>query len=203
MVARFIALLLLAANCLYADWIGETQVYLTKDQAIEIILKGSEKVSELPVQLTTDQVERIEKRLGKPIGSRTFSILRGETGGQVDAYGLIVEEVGKFRPITFVVGVSPQGEVTRVAIMVYRECRGGEVRHPRFLKQFHGKTGKNPLRINKDILNVTGATLSVIGVTSGVRKALAIVEEVYLKTGSLTSAVTTSAASAALPSSPQ
>jgi Na+-translocating ferredoxin:NAD+ oxidoreductase RnfG subunit len=42
----------------------------------------------------------------------------------------------------------------------------------RFLDQFRGKTARSPLRLNKDILNITGATVSSRAVTLGVKKAL-------------------------------
>ena len=43
----------------------------------------------------------------------------------------------------------------------------------RFLNQYRGKGPQSALRINKDILNITGATVSSRAVTIGVRKAIA------------------------------
>ena len=63
--------------------------------------------------------------------------------------------------------------------MVYREPVGAEVRRQRFSRQFRGKTAKDPLRINRDILNVTGATMSVQAMTAGVKKVLVILDELY------------------------
>ena len=59
---------------------------------------------------------------------------------------LVVEEIGKHRPITFVVGVRPDGSVNDVAVMAYREAYGGEVRSSRFLRQYRGKAPGDPLR---------------------------------------------------------
>ena len=48
-----------------------------------------------------------------------------------------------------------------VAVMAYREAYGGEVRTPRFLRQYRGKSPGDPLRSGRDIKNIAGATLSV------------------------------------------
>jgi hypothetical protein len=61
-----------------------------------------------------------------------------------------------------------------VEILVYRESRGGEVRHTRFLRQYRGKTDDDPVRTNRDILNVAGATLSVTALNHGVKRVLAV-----------------------------
>jgi len=96
-------------------------------------------------------------------------------------YGVIVEEIGKHQPITFIVGVRPDGKVAEVAIMAYREPYGGEVRYPRFLVQYTGKTLRDPLLPYRDIHNITGATLSCQSIGQGVRKALALVHVLFLK----------------------
>ena len=43
-----------------------------------------------------------------------------------------------------------------------------------------GKSFKNPIRINKDIINITGATMSVQCMCAGVRKVIAVINEYYL-----------------------
>jgi hypothetical protein len=91
-------------------------------------------------------------------------------------YAVIVEEIGKHRPITFVVGVRPDNTVQDVALMVYREPYGGEVHYPRFLAQYRGKTLAAPLLPFRDIRNITGATLSAEAIGRGVRKALALLK---------------------------
>ena len=72
------------------------------------------------------------------------------------------------------------GKITNIAVLVYRESRGGEIAKKRFLYQFLGKSLKNPIRINKDIINITGATMSVQYMCAGVRKVLAVINEYYL-----------------------
>ena len=70
--------------------------------------------------------------------------------------------------------------VSDVEILVYRESKGSEVRRKRFNSQYEGKTVLDPIRINKDIINITGATMSVRSVSAGVKRALVLIDEFYL-----------------------
>lgn len=94
-------------------------------------------------------------------------------------YAEVLDERGKYRPITFLVGTDPDFAVRGVEVLVYREDRGDEVRHARFLRQYAGKTLADPIRTHRDIVNVTGATISVTSMNVGVRRALATLEAVY------------------------
>jgi Na+-transporting NADH:ubiquinone oxidoreductase subunit NqrC len=87
---------------------------------------------------------------------------------------LVDEVIGKHELITYALGVSTDGVVRNVEIMDYREARGGEVRDPRWRAQFKGKRSDSPLRLEEDIQNLSGATLSCRHITEGVRRLLVI-----------------------------
>src|SRR5262249_44837730 len=88
-------------------------------------------------------------------------------------------EIGKSEPITFMVCMTSEGKVAEVAVMEFRENRGWEVKEKRFLNQFHGKTAKNSIRVDEDIINYTGATLSSKAIARGVKKALLLLDAFY------------------------
>ena len=48
-----------------------------------------------------------------------------------------------------------------------------------------GKTASDPVRLNKDIINISGATMSVRSMTAGVKRVLVLVDEFYLKPAGL------------------
>lgn len=48
------------------------------------------------------------------------------------------------------------------------------------MHQFIGKSTHSPIRINRDIINITGATMSVVMMCTGVKKVLTVVDEFYL-----------------------
>ena len=90
---------------------------------------------------------------------------------------LIDNIIGKSFPITFMTVLNTDGTVRDVEIMVYREPQGWEVRYKSFRSQFYGKdTSSNP----NEILSISGATLSVRSVKSGVYKAMAAYKVLYL-----------------------
>ena len=64
---------------------------------------------------------------------------------------MVTNQIGKYEPITFFVGVNPEFQVEGVVVMVYREGYGSDVRKKRFVRQFKSKTIKDPLAVNQDI----------------------------------------------------
>lgn len=57
-----------------------------------------------------------------------------------------------------------------VEILEYREAYGGEVANAKWRAQFSGKDYQSPLKLTKDIQNISGATLSSKHITDGVRR---------------------------------
>ena len=96
---------------------------------------------------------------------------------QVNA--VVSEEIGKFRPITFIVGVEPDSSVRGAGVLGYRESYGAEVRKKRFLREHVWKKQSDPIRRNRDIVNISGATTSVRALNFGVRKVIALKEHFY------------------------
>ena len=81
--------------------------------------------------------------------------------------------IGKHLYIDYTVALDPSGQVRRVDVLQYRESYGGEVRESGWLGQFVGKTSRSALKVGNDIRNISGATLSSLHVTEGVKRLLA------------------------------
>ena len=160
--------------------LGSIEVYLTEEQALKLLFPKSQQVRAEELRLTPEQKARIQERIGWKFPEEAFRAFKAETNGKVDGYAVIQETIGKHRPITYMVGVTPEGRVSDIEILVYRESKGAEVRMKRFNYQYEGKTVLDPIRINKDIINITGATMSVRSVSAGVKRALVLVDEFYL-----------------------
>jgi len=155
------------------------EVYLNEAQALAIIL--GQKAIVRKEQKTLDETLRTKlERSGNlrfPEASYTFFI--ATQAGQAEKYAIQMKEIGKTEPLTFMVGMSPEGKVTEVVIMVFRENRGWEVKEKRFLNQFRGKMLRNSIRVDEDIINYTGATLSSKAVARGVKRALFLLDAFY------------------------
>jgi hypothetical protein len=78
-------------------------------------------------------------------------------------------------PITYAVKFGLDGRIERVEVMVYREAYGSEVRGAVFTNQFKGKDWRSPLRIDRDLRAVSGATISSRAVGGGARTIAAVI----------------------------
>ena len=100
-------------------------------------------------------------------------VWKAEAGGKVVGFFVFDRVVGKHLFIDYAVALTPAGAVQKVEILEYRESYGGDIRSPSWLAQFVGKTSGSALKINGDIRNISGATLSSTHVTEGVKRILA------------------------------
>jgi Na+-translocating ferredoxin:NAD+ oxidoreductase RnfG subunit len=100
-------------------------------------------------------------------------VWKAEAGGRAVGFFIFDRVIGKHLYIDYAVALTPTGAVHRVEILQYRESYGGEIRSPSWLAQFVGKTNSSSLKVNGDIRNIAGATLSSTHVTEGVKRVLA------------------------------
>lgn len=161
--------------------VQDTTVYLTLDQAPRALFPGAE-VERKDVASTPDFRERLQEKLGRlqpTVYEPTYYTFTARQNGATVGYAVVVDEIGKVAPFTLIVSVTPDFKVRDVAVMVYREVRGGEITQRRFLAQYKGKRASDPIQLDRDIVGITGATLSVRGANRAVHKALAVLELVY------------------------
>ncbi len=173
-LAGWLALLVLSPT-------AHAKIYLTEEAALTALFPKAESFQKQIIDITPALRRRLEGNIRPSTPwEKRYATFVAMSASKPIGYAVILNEIGKTRPITFIVGVTPQGAVRNVEIMTYREPRGGEVRHKRFLRQYRGKRLSNPLQSPQDIINITGATLSVRAINRGIKKALALIEDVYL-----------------------
>lgn len=155
------------------------QVFLRPQEAIEKLMPEAETHVTDSKEPTPEIKKRLEKTLGRRVEEKRYIFIIGMKEGRPTAYAVILNEIGKERPITFMIVINPDGRVRVVEVLVYRESQGSEIRDPRFMRQFEGKTVRSELRAGHDIDVITGATLSSRSATYAVKKALALVDAFY------------------------
>ncbi|MDH4360382.1 MAG: FMN-binding protein [Nitrospirota bacterium] len=160
---------------------GHEEIYMTPEEAARLMFPESDHIRPEVITLSPEQKQLIEERIGWHFPETTFECFVGETKGRIDGWAFIQNTIGKHKPMTYMVGVDPQGEVINVEVLVFRESRGSEVRKKRFNYQYQGKTAYDPIRINRDIINISGATMSVRSMSAGVKRVLVLANEFYLK----------------------
>jgi FMN-binding domain len=153
-------------------------VFLKPEEAPRHLFPDATDVVDRTEVATPLVQQRIRDLLGRPstIWESTYRIFTVKRGPMIDGYVVVVEEIGKHRPITYAVAVTPNGKVHDVAVLAYREAYGGEVRERRFLKQYVDKTLADPLLPYRDVRNIAGATLSVQATGRAARKAIAVLK---------------------------
>jgi hypothetical protein len=157
------------------------EVFLTEDEALKLMFPESDRVRKEILQLTPEQKALIESRIGWKFPEQAFEVYIGESGATVGGYAMVQNTIGKHKPMTYMVGVDRKGRVSNVELLVFREARGSEVRTKRFNVQYEGKSVLDPVRINRDIINISGATMSVRSMSAGVKRVLVLIDEFYLK----------------------
>ena len=71
--------------------------------------------------------------------------------------------------------------VKAVRVMSYQEQRGQPIARLSFMNQYRNKTSQSALTVGKDIIGISGATISSRAASFSVKKAIVIYEEMYLK----------------------
>ena len=72
----------------------------------------------------------------------------------------ILEAIGKYEFITTGFTVE-KSKISKMKVLIFRETRGWEVKYDFFSDQFKGVALTNNFQLNKNIANISGATLSV------------------------------------------
>jgi len=145
--------------------------YLTVDQAQKAIFPGK-SFTAAPVKLTGTQRKAIAEQSGVRVLRDEEQVWRVTGGG----WFIVDEVVGKHEFITYAVGLNADGSVKQIEIMDYRETYGGQIRDEKWRAQFAGKTARSTLKLDRDIKNIGGATLSCRHITDGVKRLLAFYE---------------------------
>jgi Na+-translocating ferredoxin:NAD+ oxidoreductase RnfG subunit len=144
------------------------QHFLSAEEAQAAMFPG-ETLTPHPVTLTEAQEEAIEKDSGVRVRDKQIRAWRASGGGT-----FIVDQVlGKHEMITWALALQKDGSIKQVDILDYRETYGYEVKHPKWRAQFEGKTYGAKLKLDDDIKNISGATLSCRHITDGVKRLLA------------------------------
>ena len=146
--------------------------YMSVDQARALVFPFADEYVAKPVQLTPEQMQQIDKLSGVTGRSAQQQVWQAMAKGKMIGWFFVDQVIGKHELITYALGVNPDGSIRQVQIIEYLENYGSQVRYPNWRDQFAGKTVKSPLRIDADIENITGATLSSRHLTDGIRRLL-------------------------------
>jgi Na+-translocating ferredoxin:NAD+ oxidoreductase RnfG subunit len=170
--------LLLATFWLAGAGVALAEHYLSMADAQKICFPNADKFETQQLRLSADQIRTIEQKSGVKVRKTEVRFTVAQKNGNTIGVLMVDHVVGKHELIDYAVAISPEGKVLQVEILEYREHYGGEIRHAKWREQFKGKTAASKLKLNEDIYNISGATISCRNVTDGVRRVLATYEVV-------------------------
>lgn len=155
--------------------IAQAKIYASVEQAQKLLLPNKQ-LHQTPILIDKELQEkmRVASSIRHPFqGNRIWKANDG-------SWFVVDEVVGKHEMITYAVGLNPAGSITGIEILEYVESYGYEVAEAQWRNQFVGKNIDDPIKLNQDIQNIGGATLSCKHIADGVKR-VAVLHELVLK----------------------
>jgi Na+-translocating ferredoxin:NAD+ oxidoreductase RnfG subunit len=171
MSASWYKVLPVAAVTAVVPTAADATVYLTIPAAQQALFPGVQ-FAEHSLALSDAQRKSIARAAGSPGYDKVQRVWEARDGGRRIGWFMVDRVIGKHEFITYAVALSVDGTVRGVEILDYRESYGGEIRNPNWRRQFVGKRPGSQVQLDKDIKNISGATLSSRHVTDGIRRLL-------------------------------
>ena len=152
------------------------KTYLTGDQARQLIFP-SKNFTKVNVVLSKAQMKAIKSAAKVRVHHSKLNAYKASDG----CWFIIDQVYGKHEFIDYAIGLNKDGSIKGVEILTYRESYGHQIRNPKWRTQLHGKALNSPVAIDKDIKNISGATLSCVHIVDGSRRILHTWQQVLSK----------------------
>lgn len=148
-------------------------------QIQSLLFPGAKTFVEQNLKLSDEQRDRIKAMAGVRQRSNEQKIWRAERDGVLLGWFVVDDVIGKHEFITYAVGIGLDGKVLGIDIIDYRETHGGQVREAVWRKNFAGKSLADAFKLDEDVPNISGATLSCRNLLDGVKRVL-IIHKLFL-----------------------
>ena len=165
----------LPVAALLAPAIAHAKIYVSVEETQQRLFPG-QKLTQNPIALTEAQRDRMRElsSVREPFrGERVWKTAKGD-------WFIVDEVVGKHEMVKYALAINADGTIKGIEIMEYVESYGYEVGEASWRNQFVGKSSDATLKLNKDIQNISGATLSCKHLTDGVKR-LMVMHDLVLK----------------------
>ncbi len=156
--------------------------YLSVSQAQTALFPAATAFVDQSLTLDEDKRDRIKAMSGLRQRWKEQKIWRAESKGQLQGWFAVDDVIGKHEFITYAVAIANDGHVLGIEILSYREAHGEQIRQAQWRQHFVGKTVQNPFKLDEDVPNISGATLSCRNVLDGVKRLL-VIHQLFLANG--------------------
>jgi len=139
--------------------------FLTVDEAQKVLWQSA-TMNPVDVDLTKEQMKSIKKSSDVRVINSKMRVWKTVDGG----WFIVDKVIGKHENMDVAFALTNKGRVKGVEILNYYETYGWEVKNPKWLHQFVGKGSEEHLKLDKQIKNISGATLSCRHITDAVNR---------------------------------
>jgi len=162
----------LALTCSLGVGDAAAQTFLTQGEALELAFPGAE-IERRTAFLSESELASAGELAGGPLRSGVITYYTASTStGPIGAAYFDAHVVRTVDEVLMVV-VDPQGSVRRVEVLRFSEPPD-YLAPDGWLAQFEGRVLEPDLAVGREIVNMTGATLTSRAATAAVRRVLAV-----------------------------
>jgi len=146
---------------------------LTRDEALSIAFPDAASVEKMDIFLNKTQVEKIEALSYSRLDSKIYIFYKFTNGNDTLGYAVINTHLLRTKSETVMYVIDNEGRLINAEILAFFEP-SEYMQSDKWLELFENRNLDKNLRIDRDIPNITGATITTHAFTDSVRKVLAI-----------------------------
>jgi hypothetical protein len=120
-----------------------------------------------PIHIIDSVNTKLKKKIGK---DQLFKIVQGEQ--ELIGYAYVDKAPSKTDEFDYLILLNKELIIAKTKVLIYREDYGNEIGSKRWLKQFNGLKSKQKVIYEKDIIPISGATISAYSMTDAVNTFL-------------------------------
>lgn len=128
------------------------------------------------IVLNDNEIDRVQQLSKVRVRDPKQKIWKVEQNGHQTGWFILDRVIGKHELITYAIALDMNQKVKGIEILDFKESYGEQIREIQWRAQFIEKALSDPFKLNQDIRNISGATLSCKNVTNGVKRVLATME---------------------------
>jgi len=136
------------------------------DKKIKKEIKNTLELTDFKLHLLSIKTENL------PIDFNPESFFKIRSDSGLKGYLYYGQSKGKAALFDYIVIFDKDLIIAKIKLMAYRESYGGEIGSVRWLKQFMGLKPSSTVIYKKDIMGISGATISASALTKSVNKLL-------------------------------
>ncbi len=146
---------------------------MTRDEALKIAFPESTSVEKIDIFLSETQAKEIEKQSRTKLNSKIYIFYKFNNVDETLGYAVLDTHLLRTKSETVMYIIGNDGRLINAEILAFFEP-SEYMQSEKWLMLFENEILDDELRIDRDIQNITGATITSHAFTESVRKILAI-----------------------------